>query len=233
MIVIVLCGTQTVFGQSISKFRSPPAANRPQPEVKIAQPELKLSGFHSITGTSFLLASLIRHGDEKGSFSKSHSSSTANYVFFNLADDCATTLLPNNDALIISLDPLTGETGRQTQSRETRRDVELTSAVEPTSVSRTSRETVRWHMVELVTADSDGDGQLTSSDRHSLGIADAGGQGFAEVIPNLGQVFSRTLVDSETLHIIHGSQTKQVAVRIELRSRKVVSSKPLPNFGTY
>ena len=187
------------------------------------------------------MASITNHGPRDESFSKSLSSSSwkggrsavANYVFFDTTSDAATTLLPNNDALIVSMDSLTDEMGRNFSDRAPMRNVEQTSAVETAHASRSSPATVRWHMVELVKADTDNDGELTSKDRHSLGIADANGFGFAEVISNLGQTFSQTMVDRETLLVIHGSQAKQVAVRIDLASRKVISSKPLPNFGTH
>lgn len=239
--VVVMCGSQTAFGQGFSKFGSRPAANRPSQEAKPPQPDLKLSSFHSVAGTPYLMASITNHGHGDEKFTNSLSSSSwkggrsavANYVFFDTTSDAATTLLPNNDALIVSMDSLTDEMGRNFSDRAPMRNVEQTSAVETAHASRSSTATVRWHMVELVKADTDNDGELTSKDRHSLGIADANGFGFAEVISNLGQTFSQTMVDRETLLVIHGSQAKQVAVRIDLASRKVISSKPLPNFGTH
>jgi len=86
--------------------------------------------------------------------------------------------------------------------------------------------------VELISADTDGDGKLTWKDNQSLGIADAGGGDFAIVIPNLGHVFSETMLDPETLHIIHCDQAKQVAIRINLPARKVTSSNPLRDIGS-
>lgn len=235
MFVILLCVVQTVYGQSLSKFRSPSVTNRPQAEAKESTPELRLSHFRPVAGAPYLVASLGRPDEFKGSFSKSVSavpSGMVNYVFFDLADDTATTLLPNNESLILSLDALPKELGHSNQSHETPRKLELTAAVEHRPERFATQRAVRWHSVEYVSADTDADGELTAKDRHSLGIADAGGRGFVEVIPNLGQVFSQTMIDSETLHVIHGSQAKQIAVRVNLPSRKVTSSKPLPNFGT-
>lgn len=224
---------QTAYGQSLSKFRSSTVTNRSQAEAKKSTPELRLSHFRSVTGTSFLVASLGR--PDEGSFSKSVSArppGTVNYVFFDLSDDTATTLLPTNESLILSLDALPNESGHFNQNRESPRELEFTAAVELRPERVATQHAVRWHSVEYVTADTDADGELTARDRRSLGISDAGGRGFVEVIPNLGQVFSQTMIDSETLHIIHGSQAKQIAVRINLPSRKVTSSNPLPNFGT-
>lgn len=239
LMAVAMCGSQAAFGQSLSKFGSRPAANRPNQEAKLPQPDLKLSSFNSVAGTPFLMATITNHGHGDEKFTKSLSSSSfrastvANYVFFNTTSDAATTLLPNNDALIISMDALTDEMGRNFSDRAPMHNMEQTSAVQTAHASRSSTATVRWHMVELVKADTDNDGELTSKDRHSFGIADANGLGFAEVIPNLGQVFSQTMVDHQTLLVIHGSQTKQIAVRIDLTGRKVISSKPLPNFGTH
>jgi hypothetical protein len=199
---------------------------------------LTLSTFDSVAGTSFLMASITNHGHPDEKFAKSLSSpswkanTVANYVFFDTKNDATTTLLPNNDALIVSRDSLPDEMGKNVSERAPICNVEQTSAIQTAHANCNSTATVRWHLVELVKADTDNDGELTSKDRHSLGVADANGLGFAEVIPNLGKVFSRTMVDSETLLVIHGSQAKQVAVRIDLAARKVLSSKPLPNFGT-
>ncbi|MBC7817317.1 MAG: hypothetical protein IAG10_10550 [Planctomycetaceae bacterium] len=240
LVAVVMCGTQTAFGQGLSKFGSRPASTRLNPEVKPPQPDLRLSSFHAVAGTPFLMAKITNYGQRDEPFSKSVSSGSwkgstgagANYVFFDTTSDTATTLLPNNDALIVSMDSLTDEMGLNFSNHSPIRKVEQTSAVQTADVNRSSSATVRWHMVELVKADTDNDGELTSKDRRSLGIADANGFGFAEVIPNLGEVFSQTMVDRETLLVIHGSQARQVAVRIDLASRKVLSSKPLPNFGT-
>lgn len=241
LVAVVMCGIQTAFGQNLSKFGSRPATNRPNQEAKPPQLDLRLSSFHSVAGTPFLMAKITNYGQRDEPFSKSVSSGSwkgsagagANYVFFDTTSDAATTLLPNNDALIVSMDSLTDEMGRNFSDRAPMRNVEQTSAVQTADANRSSTATVRWHIVELVKADTDNDGELTSKDRHSLGIADANGLGFAEIISNLGQVFSQTMVDRETLLVIHGSQAKQVAVRIDLASRKVISSKPLPNFGTH
>ncbi|MBM4075838.1 MAG: hypothetical protein FJ267_09365, partial [Planctomycetes bacterium] len=217
MLAILLCVAQTALGQGLSKFRSPGVGNRSQAEAKESIPELRLSQFRPVAGAPFLVASLGRPHEFKGSFSKNSPGSPSgmvNYVFFDLADDTATTLLPNNESLILSLDALPNELGQSSHSHESPRKLELTSAVEQRLERVATQRPVRWHSVEYVSADTDADGELSAKDRHSFGIADAGGRGFVEVIPNLGQIFSQTMIDSETLHVIHGSQAKQIAVRI-------------------
>jgi hypothetical protein len=174
---------------------------------------------------------LPSRGSALSSSSGFESAATRNHVFFDLTSDQATSLLPNNESLILSLRSLSYGTDGGTKEYESPRRLKLTSAVESAPQSNPEKDVVLWHAVVFVTTDTDGDGRLTRKDNHALGIADAGGRDFEKVIPNLGHVFSETMLDSETLHIIHGDQTKQVAARIDLPTRKVTSSNPLPDFG--
>lgn len=222
-ILTVAC-CQSVFGQPI-KFQSAPA-NRIRQETRDS---LKLSDFKPVTGTPFLIASIRSHSD-KGSFSKSTPDlfgSAANYVFFDSSTDTTTTLLPDNNALIESLTPLTENSIVGRQLDESVRPIRLAAGGDTPSPPQ-----VRWHIAEVIARDTDGDGDLTRKDRRTLGVADAGGREYVEVIPNLGDVFARELIDANTLLIIHGSQSRQMAVRIDLPQRKIISSKPLPAFGT-
>lgn len=226
---LLCCGLQSAYGQSLPKLRLPGLANRSPAAAKESLPELRLSEFKAVTGTPFLVAALVRPDVPKGPLSasmSSYQSRIVNYVFFDLASDTAITLLPNNKSLIVSLEGLPNDSGK---TRSDRDPLYLPEA-QPPDVEKA--QPVRWHAVEYVASDTDADGELTAQDGHSWGIADASGQGFVEVISNLGEVFSRTMVDPETLHIIHGSQASQVAVRVHLPSRKVTSAKPLPNFTT-
>ncbi len=236
-VMLVIClSAPTAFGQGLLKFRPSSAANRPENPIRERSSELRLSDFRPVTGTTFLVASLNDGSPSKGSAVSSSSSSGSgairNYVFFDLTTDNASPLLPNNETLILSLKPMTYQPEASGQDLETHQKLKLTSAVVNDPGTSRGNTEVLWHAVELVAADTDGDGNLTSKDNHALGITDAGGRDFAMVIPNLGHIFSETMLDTETLHIIHGDQTKQVAVRINLPARKVASSNPLPEFGS-
>ena len=180
------------------------------------------------------MASLTNVGDRGdsstkfGSASSSSSKFVANYVFFDTTTDTAEAMFPKNDVRIISLIPLADAAILQ-ESGDRDRTIELVSARERPSTEAPLR--IRWHAVEYVADDTDGDGELTEFDRHRLAITDAAGRGLVEVIPSLGEVFSRKMIDSDTLLVIHGSQEKQIAVRVDLSKRKIISAKPLPDFG--
>lgn len=180
------------------------------------------------------MASLTNLGERSDSSTKFSSPSSgsssfvANYVFFDTTTDSAEAMFPNNEARIVSLTPLS-ETAVLQEGGDRERTIELVSVRERAAAESFHR--VRWHAVEFVADDTDGDGNLTMQDRHRLAIADAGGRGLTEVIPNLGEVFSRRMIDADTLLVIHGSQEKQIAVRLDLPKRKIISAKPLPDFG--
>ena len=206
-LVVILLGSQVASGQGGSRVRSQPADNRPQPE-------LKLSEFRSVGNTPFLVASMS-HRESRNASSKFTSSSTvnsakwgttANYVFFDTTNDTAVTLLPNNDSLIISLDECR-EPANPSSASISRKSIEFAAAERASPVHDSPH--IIGHVVELVVRDTDGDGEVTAKDRHSLGIADACGRDFAEVIPNLGDIFVKKVLDANTLLVIHGSQAKQ------------------------
>ncbi len=236
-VALILSFSVVASGQSLSKFRSKPAKGDATSDGRNAQesghPKVLLGDFHPVTGTKFLRANLGADNKKiSGSLSKAGiTESLRNLVFFDTETDTATTLLPENHSVILSIDTLPERLIPRNSHPISVNEVELISATGLTQSNNTTL-SVRWHVIELVTADTDGDGVLTVEDRHSLGIADAGGRGFAEVISQLGHVFSRTMIDENTLLIIHGSQAKQVAVRVDLQTRKVITSKILPNFGT-
>jgi hypothetical protein len=190
------------------------------------EPKLKMSDFRGLPSTPYLIAKIQHDDDSKGSFSKVSSGpgGVVNYIFFDTTNDTATTLMPDNNRLIISFDSFS-DSPVETESMLAK------TSVEQASVATRNAYRGHWHVVEYVSVDTDRDGELTSKDRHALGIADAGGKGFTEVVANLGETFWKK-VDGNTLLLIHGSQAKQVAVRIDLQDRKIISSKVLPNFGT-
>lgn len=204
---------------------------------KTSAHQFHLSRFQSVGGTSVLMASLTNLGDRSESSTKFSSPSSgsssfvANYVFFDTTTDSAEAMFPNNEARIIALTPLSETAILEEGGDGDRpyRTIELVSARDRSNTEPIH--SVRWFAVEFVADDTNGDGNLTTQDRHRLAIADAAGRGLAEVIPNLGEVFARKMIDGDTLLIIHGSQDQPIAIRIDLPKRKVISAKPLPDFG--
>lgn len=237
-VMMVATFTGPASAQFKSKIRPSSVTAEPVREEKpVAQPAT-LSPFHLIPGTPFLLA---RVSVDPSKFSKSSSvrltaaSSSAtktdaglrNLVFFDLRDDKSTSLFPDNNALILSLETLPDGTNPDRSARKTK-PVELLAGQDDSS----KPSIIRWHAVEYVTRDTNDDGLISAQDVNALGIADAGGERFVEVIPHLRDVFARQMIDDETLLIIHGSQAEQTAVRIHLPTRRILSAKTLPNCGT-
>lgn len=214
-IAVALCSCMlpvTVEAQFKSKLRSTSVSPEPVRRSEPPEPPATLSPFQPVGGTPFLMAKVtvpVAHSKISPVAASSVTKiegGLRNAVLFDLRDDTTKSLLPDNQTLIVKL-----ETFPETPQ---------------------ARDSARWHVVEFVTEDTNDDGIVSSDDASALGIAEAGGERFAEVIPHLGEVFAKQMVDDETLLIIHGSQAQQVAARIHLPTRKIRSTKPLTNYGT-
>ena len=234
--------------QGRSKFRGSSPVAKPLVENLPEAAPCTLSPFQAISGTPFLLAKVTgeqtisskpvsvrqsaKNSIGSSAISKQTASGMRNAVFFDMRDDTTTSLFPNNDTLILSLQSLTDHLTIHHGVPKTRESLELTSATEIAPFESPAPGVIRWHLVEYVNRDTNEDGVVSARDDNTLGIVDAGGQRFVEVIPQLGDVFAKDMVDAETLLVIHGTQVKQIAVRIHLPTRKIRSAKVLPNFGT-
>jgi hypothetical protein len=192
-----------------------------------ANTRLHLSAFRPVAGTPALMASISEGeaGSRPSSVSAWPRPTVRNYVFCDLSSDELHAILPDNRSLVVSVRTLT-TAGKKFSTVS---EVESSSESAEALPKEPSSQQVLWHLFEVVTADTNGDGQLTGKDRRALGVTDAFGRDYAVVVPSLDDVFAETLLDPQTLHLIHGSQAKQVAVRINLPQRQITSTKPLAN----
>lgn len=226
------------FGQSKLKPRSSLVVSESVRKEKPVPPPATLSPFHQISGTPFLMAKISVDIDKSASFPKNSAShgvrihgGLRNVVFFDLRDDTSHALFPDHETLILSMVTLPEAKSIERGLRKTE-GLELLAGGDEQSGESPGTPAARWQLVEYASRDTNGDGSISAKDANALGIADAGGNSFVEVIPQLGDVFARQMVDEDTLLLIHGSQAKQSAIRIHLPSRKIRSTKVLPNFGT-
>lgn len=205
--VTILLFTATIFGTACK------VTDRIEPPITKARPETKrvLGYFTPVTGTTHLMAPIISGSSSERSSSSSSNANGGdayNYVFLNSADESTLTLLPTNDHLFVATVSLP-------EKREGDKEVLK----------------VQWFLYGLVKSDTDADKELTTKDRRSLCVSDAGGAGFKEVVEDVDQVYGHSLVDSETLILIYRKAAKKYLARINLPKREVVSTRELPTFG--
>lgn len=167
-----------------------------------------LGDFKVIEGTSYLMAAIYSEAKIESTFKSGSHNDLHNHYFLNTKDESARQLLPTNDFVI---------------ENTFRLPEENQNAKEPVAV--------KWFLYYLIKDDSDGDAKLTHKDTKVLAISDSSGAGYAELIKDVEHVYGQVLSDPDTLLIAYRSGSKKYSARLDLISRKVVSTRELSNLG--
>jgi hypothetical protein len=161
-----------------------------------------LGSFQPVEGTKYLMAPI--NSESKGEYSKGSYDNVHNFVFFNTADESTHALLPANDYWIT-----------QTKSFPEKDEGNRHPVV------------IQWFLYFLVKSDTDGDKELTHKDNKTLAVSDAGGVGYTEIISDVEQVYGHALGDANTMFLFYRSQSKKRVAKIDLPSKRVVSTTEL------
>lgn len=162
-----------------------------------------LGTFTPVRGTAYLMAPITSQGE--GEYLKGGYDNVHNHVFFNTVDESTHTLLPSDDYWIT-------ETRGLPEKRE--------EAGQQSPV-------IQWFLYFLVKFDTDGDRKLTYRDNRTLAVSDAGGEGFAEIISDIEQVYGQALRDDKTLLVFYRTKSTKYVARIDLPNKRIVSTKEL------
>jgi hypothetical protein len=190
-----------------------PAGDQPGGTTSPAQhnqSQKSLGTFSRVAGTRYLYAQISQSPD--GSvFSSSYRDSSGgnihNFVYFDPTSGKLTQLLPTNDALIAS-----------------------TVALPEVAVSQDPKQ-VDWFLYGIIKKDTDNDRKLTHKDLMVLAMADAGGQGYTELVNGIDQLYGQTLNDANTLTVIYSKSSRLFHSTVNLPKRQVTVTKELPSFG--
>ncbi|WP_173878229.1 hypothetical protein [Singulisphaera sp. GP187] len=113
--------------------------------------------------------------------------------------------------------------------------VALPEALDRTPVDKAGthdRESVQWWLFDVVKQDTDHDGDFDGQDLRTLGVSDAGGSGYTELITGIRKHYGRALRDPTTLVVAYESGgAKRVSV-IDLPKRTVLSTTSFPDLGS-
>ncbi|MBC7878117.1 MAG: hypothetical protein H7Y59_13185 [Anaerolineales bacterium] len=207
MVVSASC-TQLLSGPNPSQPNLGPAPTL-QPVEKI------LSVFTPIQGTNYLLARISADPTSRESsanpltwIDSSYRSSgydVYNYVFFDLDSETYHRLLPTNDTVILQIRGF---------------PVPDYAATEPAKPPPP----IEWWLYVMVKADTNKNGNLDYEDKKTLGISDVGGNGFAEVIPDVDNLLGDIYKEGSTLFVIYNSNEKNYLAKINLLTREVVTT---------
>jgi hypothetical protein len=185
-------------------------APTPQPVEKI------LSSFNPIKGTDYLMAGIISAPVTResslnplewinSSSYSSYSSNTYNYVFFNLSTEEYIRLLPANDYSIY-----------QTSGFPTLQ-------YDPANPDQPAP-TVEWWVYSVIKKDTNSDGRLDYEDKLTIGLSDAGGNGYTELIDNVDAILAQIYKDSSTMFIFYSADKKNYIAKIDPSTREVVTT---------
>ena len=196
------CGKQTDSrGQSAN-------TNTLRPEDR----PLRLTQFEPIHGTHYLMAE-ITEAQSRTSSSYSENGNIRNLIFLD-GESLASHRLFDTSAYVIL-----ATTQYPTQDKE--RD----------SAPRIDGVATQWLVYQVLKADTNGDGRLDASDQQTIGVTDASGVGYAEILSGIDANFGMTMLSADQVVVVYSQGGAKSATVIDLRNRKVVSTKALVDLG--
>ena len=159
---------------------------------------MRLGAFEKISGTNYLVAPLSSAQTQPLRLSERQTIAIHNYLFVNVQDQSSRWLFPNHERLILALE-LLADDGTEIQAGS-------------------FLKAVNWLVFTVVNSDTDADKR---SDRKTIGVAEADGSGYAEVMGGIETVFGKTGTTGDNLLVLHRSGGKNRIFQISLRDRKV------------
>ena len=216
--IIILMGVVCVGlfffnGQTISSSSS---KNEDEPIIKT------LGDFRSIDGTDYLIASVTGGGSNPNIFSElfsvgrwyggNYGYNQYNLVFVDINTENVYPLLKTNDFEIISME------GFPTPIPNFNNQFVTQQPAIP----------IAWWLFSIVKSDTNMDEELSSLDKKTLSVADVGGKGYTEIIPDVDDLLGTAFKNNNTLLIIYRSNGVNYLAHVDLLSRQVVSTEELP-----
>jgi hypothetical protein len=186
-----------------------------------ATPQAKTLGtFRVIAGTGFLISSVTGSPGETSIYEELRSSgrwygggsayNQYNIVFLDTQTETVYPLLPTNDYEIISMEGFPKPTQVFDQAGSSSPEVPIA-----------------WWLFSIIKSDTNHDKDFSVLDKQTLSIADVGGRGYTEIIPDVDNVLGTAYKDNNSLLIIYRSNEKTYLAHIDLPSRQVSATEEL------
>lgn len=178
-----------------------------------------LAPFTPIYGTPYMLGEVYSTEAPYSFSSGSERRVIYNYVFLDTTTLASHRLFSSNESLIINI-----RTYPEPPNPNDRWEPQPTEPV-----------VTQWIVYEVIQADTNGDGALNFEDAIAIGITDASGNDYAEVLTDFGRTFTMAYVDPNRLIVVSTASDDEsdakTAYAIDLQTRTVLASKPIIYLG--
>ncbi len=204
--LLLLATLSPVLGLSCSRVSQPFRNDNVKASEKYTA---TLSSFQTLQGTPYLMAAVngtwSRSDKLLSSGSYGEGGQTRNLVFLDAGSLASRRLFETNAHVILQTD-------------------EYTRKVEGKTVTQ-------WLVHQVLTADTDGDQQLTRDDLQTVGVSTASGQDYTAVLKGLTEIFGLTMVTPGKLVVVYRKDNAKTASIIDLDQRRVLATQPVVDLG--
>ena len=173
---------------------------------------LTLNQFHSIQGTSILVATVEQEDARVGDISAR---------WFNFRNGYAVSNL-----IFLDGDTLSSHSLFETNNNAV---IGLYQFPSPNFDSYSSAEQVevKWLVYEIAKSDTNSDGKINSKDLSTVAISDVNGKSYTEIIGDVSDIYGMDLFESNVLLLVYQSKGIYTVVKIDLNQKNIVDSEPL------
>jgi hypothetical protein len=211
LLLVLLCLAVVLGGFLLSELWS--GARRAQSAAAAAVVEdddgarLLFGAVEQVSGTPHVLIPL--RTEHAGKFSSGGSSETRNLLFYDSATGRSRWLRSDHQAVVVHHELLRapgtkGDAGEEEDGP------------------------VRWIRYEIAVRDTDGDGEISSSDRLQIVVSGPAGEGAAAVLSEVDEVLGYAEPGEGRLLVFHRRGGEERAAEIDLAARKVRLDAALP-----
>ncbi|HKJ37923.1 MAG TPA: hypothetical protein VJ972_04050 [Anaerolineales bacterium] len=181
-----------------------------------------LGDFRSIDGTDFLIASVTGGNYDANILSELFSSgrwygssygyNQYNLVYLDIKTEAVYPLLATNEFEIVSMEGFP----------------KPVVSFNNQSIPQQPTIPIAWWLFSIAKSDTNLDEELSSLDKKTLSVADVGGRGYTEIIPDVDDLLGTAFKNNDTLLIIYRSNGVNYLAHVDLPSRQVVRTEELP-----
>jgi hypothetical protein len=180
---------------------------------------LTLTPFQQIQGTPYLLAQLSDLNSESR-WSTSYQSEdraghTRNLVFLNAGSLASHRLFDTNAFRIVNT------------IQYPHQKTNVSSQSTPTA----NESVTQWIVYQVLKQDTNNNGKLDQDDHLTIGISDAAGKQYQEVLTGVSQFLGETMVAPGKLVIVYTQDGVKRASIVDLKSQKIAATKAIVDLG--
>jgi len=182
-----------MLARELSRERVSTGTARTDPEV-VKGEVFELGNMRRLRGTPVLLLELISRQPYGGMSSSKEAASVRNLLFYD-SETAKNSWLFTQYGLLANIRPLAE--GGDEKAR------------------------IRWILLEQVAHDTNRDGRLNLQDAHAMGVVDADGQGYKDVLQNVERVLGVEFLSDAVVAVAYSEVNADYVAEIDLPRREV------------